>query len=81
MNNIDVQIAKAIVSRAEAQGLKGKKRDDMALEFALGAQHAQQVIAELAGEQSSPSPFAFLIACRGWEMVLKYAAKPLQIAA
>lgn len=55
-------IAKAAVTRFEAQGLKGKARDRAALEFVIGAANALQLIHDYHGLTG----LALIVSVRGY---------------
>jgi len=65
-------IAKAFVARAEAQGMKGKRRDELALEFFLGAM--TQAVANDDGDMVNVlGQNAAIISARGFSWVQEVA--------
>lgn len=69
------EIAKGIISRAEAQGWKGKKGNELAMEAAIGGLNA--AIAIYGNEHDvtkALSMFAFLTSTRGLAHVRERAA-------
>lgn len=60
-------IAKSFISRAELQGLKGKKRDNAAMEFFCGAATVTEA------NDHGGSVMAFLVAVKGYREVLELA--------
>jgi hypothetical protein len=70
-------LAKQFISRAEAQGLKGKARDRAAIEFFVGA--SALAVAEHGGNSKAwgaVSSWAFLVSFRGYAEVEALARDP-----
>lgn len=65
-------LCKAFVQRADHQNLKGKKRDDMALEFMVGA-YAALAAAKHPEAEHVGAVVAMVICTRGFSEVKKIA--------
>ena len=74
MNKLRHEVAKLFVGRAQAQGMKGKKREDAAIEFAVGA---AATVAAIYGQDSpewqSMSMLAFFVSLNGYKEMERFA--------
>lgn len=66
------QVAQQFMTRSENQGLKGKKRDEMALEFVLGAASGMQVTGEVS-KMNTLLMLGSMVAVKGYKFLNEYA--------
>ena len=65
-------VAQQFITRSDTQTLKGKKRDEMALEYVLGAASAMQVTGNDT-KMNSLLLLASLISVRGYKFLNEFA--------
>lgn len=73
----NMRLAELFRQRMEAQGIKGKKRDNAAIEFMAGALAAAYAI---SGDDKDPNvqgigTLAFLVSCRGSAELMNYGGQ------
>ena len=71
-------ISELFVKRAEAMQMTGKKRDQAALEFMLGALAVAEVKGDTALFNHLSKFVAFLVTTRGYAAVLEFSTKEIE---
>lgn len=66
MSNLIAPLARSFISRAKAQNMKGKRRDDAAMEFFCGAIASTELTGDKDGADNLATFAAMLIAVRGY---------------
>ncbi len=77
MSSVSRKVAQQFLTRANAFGYRGKKRDELAIEFVLGAATALQVTGNSAA-MNSVLLLATLVSVRGYSWLEEYANEPIK---
>ncbi len=71
-NDIASAIAKGFIERATETGLKGKRRDDAALDYIIGAAKAAEALDQVAA-CNRLATMAYFVAIKGYKEVERFA--------